>query len=476
MNRKLLDPFEPEYPEAIEACLDDEYAVKCAYSHSGSLLATARSDGQCFVWDMDTLNVMRRLQHGEVALTGLSWSRSGRFILTYDEAGVCILWDLEDSSVKARVEFESSISCARMHPRDSTQFIVCPLREAPCLVAVSADPKEPPSVSPICISADSVDQKTKAAASTCCCFGKKGIYVFFGTSKGQVHAVHVSTQKIVCSVKLSSSTVNTISRNPRGTDIVTNSSDRILRVCQVVLPAEEGSGSALGGNTMPAKLEPSISATTKIQDIVNRVHWIQAVFSSSGDYVVSGIEHKAEHNIYVWDKFSGSLVKMLTGPNELLEDFAVHPLRPIYASISTFGIIYLWTRVPQQNWNAFAPGFRELEENIDFVEPEDQFDRRITMQNGSIVDCAEDRILREKRAANAAVEGDMDIDVDITDDDPLFSDSDSETSDDGFLLSVAVDCDENLLPPTVTPSSAAVVAASEMEASAVEQGTTIIES
>ncbi|KAJ1804218.1 chromatin binding protein, partial [Coemansia sp. RSA 2599] len=370
MNRQLLDPFEPEYPEAIEACLDDEYAVKCAFSHNGSLLATARSDGQCFIWDMDTLNVMRRLQHGEAALTGLGWSRSGRYVLTYDEVGVCILWDLDDCSVRARVAFESAILCARVHPRNSKQFIVCPSREAPCLVTASANADEPPSVSPICISAEGIDQKTKAAASTCCCFAKKGIYVFFGTSKGQVHAVHVSTQKVVCSVKLSSSAVNTISRNPRGTDIVTNSSDRILRVCQVVLPAEEG-GSDVRKGPMPAKLEPSMSVTTKIQDIVNRVHWIQAVFSSSGDYIVSGIEHKAEHNIYIWDKFGGSLVKMLTGPNELLEDFAVHPLRPIYASISTFGIIYLWTRVPQQNWNAFAPGFRELEENIDFVEPED---------------------------------------------------------------------------------------------------------
>ncbi|KAJ2786897.1 chromatin binding protein [Coemansia interrupta] len=466
MNRKLLDPFEPEYPEAIEACLDDEYAVKCAYSHNGSLLATARSDGYCYIWDMDTLNVMRKLEHGEASLSGLSWSRSGRYILTYDEVGLCILWDLKTVSIAARVEFESAISSARVHPRNSHQFIVCPTREAPCLVTVSSTPQTEPTISPICISAEGVDQKSKAAAATCCCFAKKGIYAFFGTSKGQIYAVHVGTRAVVCSTKLSSSGVNTISRNPRGTDIVTNSSDRILRVCQVVLP-EDQQDSTL------ARPEPSIVVTTKIQDIVNRVHWIQAVFSASGDYIVSGIEHKAEHNMYIWDKFSGSLVKMLTGPNELLEDFAVHPLRPVYASISTFGIIYLWTRVPQQNWNAFAPGFRELEENVDFIEPEDQFDRRVAMPDGVVVDCAEDRILREKRAANAAVEGDMDADVDITDNDPLFSDSDSETEDGDFLLPVVVDCDEDLLPPALAPtceSVAKIAAAASGNAAATEEG------
>ncbi|KAJ1962461.1 54S ribosomal protein yml6, mitochondrial [Dipsacomyces acuminosporus] len=310
MNRKLLDPFEPEYPESIEACLDDEYATKCVFSHHGSLLATARSDGQCYIWDMDTLNVARRLEHGEASLAGVSWSRNSRYILTFDELGVCILWDLQDGSVRARVEFDSAISCARVHPRNASQFIVCPAREAPCLVSVSADRAAPPEIAPIKLAGDAVDLKTKAASSTCCCFGKKGAYAFFGTSKGQVFAVHVKTMSVVCSAKLSASGVNTIAQNQRGLDIVTNSSDRIVRVCQVSLPANPENAQIDDGE------KPSITVVTKIQDIVNRVHWCQAAFSSSGDYIVSGIEHKAEHNIYIWDKFTGRLVKVLTGPNE----------------------------------------------------------------------------------------------------------------------------------------------------------------
>ncbi|KAJ2551387.1 chromatin binding protein [Coemansia sp. RSA 1878] len=444
MNRKLLDPFEPEYPEAIEACLDDEYAVKCAFSHNGELLATSRSDGFCYIWDMDTLNVMRKLSHSDTALAGLSWSRSGRYILTYDEAGVCVVWDLQTQTVRVRVEFGSAIACARMHPRNSAQFVVCPVREAPSLVTIGKGESAEPMVQQIQISAESVDQKTKAASSTCCCFGKKGIYAFFGTSKGAIHAVHTATLEVTCSVKLSSSAVNTVARNPRGSDIVTSSSDRILRVCEVYLPGQETRRKVVAAGT-----PPSITVITKIQDIVNRVHWAQALFSSSGDYIVSGIQHKAEHNIYIWDKLSGSLVKMLTGPNELLEDCAVHPLRAIYASVSTFGIIYMWTRVPQQNWNAFAPGFRELEENIDYTESEDIFDRRIVQENGGTVDCVLERILQDAHAVAGADETEMDIDVDITDNDPLFSDSDSQSEDDGFVIPVRVECDDKLPPTTV---------------------------
>ncbi|KAJ2751740.1 chromatin binding protein, partial [Coemansia sp. BCRC 34490] len=457
MNRKLLDPFEPEYPEAVEACLDDEYAVKCAFSHNGSFLATARSDGQCFIWDMDTLNIMRRLQHGDAALCGVSWSRSSRYILTYDDAGACALWDLSSGRIRARASFDSAVVCARIHPRNSLVFIVCLAREAPCIVTAGAADSDPPMVERLRIAADDVDPASKAAASTCCCFGKKGVYAFFGTSRGLVLALDVASRSVVCSTKLSASAVNTIACNPRGSDIVTNSTDRILRVCHVCLPV---SASASASNRTShvqteAKVEPSITVAAKIQDIVNRVHWAQAVFSSSGDYIVSGIQHKAEHNIYIWDKLSGSLVKMLTGPNELLEDCAVHPLRPIYVSVSTFGIIYLWTRIPQQNWNAFAPGFRELEENIDYVEPEDEFDRSIQTRDGTITDYAEERFQRDIRAGGASIDpSDFDADVDITDNDPLFSDSESEEEE--FLLPVSVENDEDALPPTALPESMSV--------------------
>ncbi|KAJ2412887.1 chromatin binding protein [Coemansia sp. IMI 209128] len=453
MNRKLLDPFAPEYPEAIEACLDDEYAVKCAFSHHGSLLATARSDGKCYIWDMDTLNVMRKLEHSDAALTGISWSRSGRYILTFDEAGLCILWDLKTGEQRARAEFDSAIVSARVHPRNSFQFIVCPAREAPCLVTVDG------GVDRIRIVPEGVDLGTKAAAGTCCCFGKKGRHVFVGTSKGSVFAVHVESRSVVCSVKLSPSAVNTIARNPRGTDIVTNSTDRILRVCDVVLPDPAGG---------PIDVEPSIRVVNKITDSVNRVSWLQAVFSSSGDYIVAAVDHKAEHNMYVWDKATSSLVKMLTGPNELLEDCAVHPLRPIYASISTFGIIYLWTRLPQQNWNAFAPGFRELEENIDYVEPEDEFDRKVTNSDGVLVDCAEPRAGRESRNSGGEEEGDVVIDV--TEDDPLFSDSDSDSEDEGFVLPVVVEFDPDVLPMAVPSTEESVPKDDDGRSMDIDQG------
>jgi COMPASS component SWD1 len=42
--------------------------------------------------------------------------------------------------------------------------------------------------------------------------------------------------------------------------------------------------------------------------------------------------------------------------------------------VATSGSIHLWTRTYPDNWAAFAPGFEELEENVEYDEREDEFD------------------------------------------------------------------------------------------------------
>ncbi|RUS26718.1 LOW QUALITY PROTEIN: WD40-repeat-containing domain protein [Jimgerdemannia flammicorona] len=310
------------------------------------------------------------------------------------------------------------------------------------------------------------------------CFDRRGEHIYAGTTKGFLNIIDVKTRKVVVEIKISVgeyslllpvsdfiSINNSISYTPCGLpthksnryisvaratlitvlvcypthrDFVVNANDRIIRVLH--LRDEDG---------LP-------EVQHKFQDLVNRVQWNQTCFSADGDFVIGGSAHKAEHNIYIWDKNMGNLVKILEGPKEPLDDlvkpkfenhlcdmlmegsigyhgFCIramnwHPIRPIIASVSSYGNVHIWATNHEENWSAFAPDFKELEENLEYEEREDEFD---------VV--PEEEVSKRKQD-----DEDIIVDVVTTDNINPFNDSDTDGPDDIFYLPTRPDEDQNI--------------------------------
>lgn len=157
----------------------------------------------------------------------------------------------------------------------------------------------------------------------------------------------------------------------------------------------------------------------KLQDLVNKTTWKKCCFSGDGEYICAGSAR--QHALYIWEKSIGNLVKILHGTKgELLLDVVWHPVRPIIASISS-GLISIWAQNQVENWSAFAPDFKELDENVEYEERESEFD-----------------LADEDKSVDLSAEAkqDEEIEVDVTKVEPIaaFCSSDEEQLDDEYAL------------------------------------------
>ncbi|XP_057244824.1 retinoblastoma-binding protein 5, partial [Malurus melanocephalus] len=245
-------------------------------------------------------------------------------------------------------------------------------------------------------------------------FDRRGEYIYTGNAKGKILVLKTDTQDLVASFRVTTGTSNTT--------------------------AIKSIEFARKGRYHPSLLFPDPRFSP-----CHRTPWKKCCFSGDGEYIVAGSAR--QHALYIWEKSIGNLVKILHGTRgELLLDVAWHPVRPIIASISS-GVVSIWAQNQVENWSAFAPDFKELDENVEYEERESEFD---------IED--EDKSEPEQTGADAA----EDEEVDVTSVDPIaaFCSSDEELEDSKALLYLPIapeveDPEENPYgpPPDAVPSS-----------------------
>jgi len=462
MNLELLESFGQNYPGENDGTLDCiTMAITCQFNRYGTLLAVGCNDGRIVVWDFLTRGIAKIIQAHVHPVCSLSWSRSGRKVVSASTDNTVTLWDVLSGECDLKFRFPSPVLKVQFHPRNEKEILVSPMRHA--AVVVTLTDSQPPQSEEGSAEKQSESSPESSSESKLGCTHKlvpledendtnivatydpRGKYIYTGNSRGRIMVVLNETAssnnagnkkddksfKTVTSFKVtqaSSSTnaVKSIEFARRSKSFLVNTADRVIRVYKTadVLKHKEGGGK---------DPEPD----QKLQDLVNKTMWKKCCFSGDGEYVCAGSAR--QHALYIWEK-SGNLVKILHGTKgEILLDVVWHPVRPIVASISQ-GVVTVWAQQQVENWSAFAPDFKELDENVDYEERESEFD-------------VEDEDRSDAGLDNDGEKQDQAIEVDVTKEAPIaaFCSSDEEEEDKGAVLYLPIapeieDPEENFVP------------------------------
>ncbi|OKL56054.1 hypothetical protein UA08_08638 [Talaromyces atroroseus] len=376
MNLSLVDPFAlaQDYPDTLTGKLQSGHASCLRFSRKGDYLAAGRVDGTVIIFDLETNGVARKLRGHTRQIQSLSWSRDGRYLLSASQDWKCILWDLKDGSRVRMVRFAAPVYIAELHPFNHLLFVASLFEEQPVLVDISnAKPIKHILPSVPLRSQDGVDPAAaaKQAAqdakqSTCVTiFTALGNHIIAGTSKGWINIIETQTCKTIHSTRLCNGVIILIRLASNGRDLLVNSSDRVIRTVMMSDLSQLGMG--LDVSNIKLDLEH------KFQDVVNRLSWNHVAFSSTGEFIMASTYMNPD--IYIWERSHGSLVKILEGPREEMGVVEWHPSRPMIMSCGLeSGSIYMWSIITPQKWSALAPDFAEVEENVVYVEREDEYD------------------------------------------------------------------------------------------------------
>ena len=187
-------------------------------------------------------------------------------------------------------------------------------------------------------------------------FSRDGEVVFVGSSQGTLAAVGVDDARARECIRIGAGgAVRSLCLSRSGGVLLVSSADRVLRAFDASTP---------GLRSLREFLSP-----------VDRLSWRGAALSADGEHVAA-TTNTGDHLVHVWSLSTGELKCVLEGPTDAGTGTALawHPVAPLLVSLGGHGRVYVWARTATENWSAFAPDFRELEENEEYVEREDEFD------------------------------------------------------------------------------------------------------
>ncbi|KZT12652.1 WD40 repeat-like protein [Laetiporus sulphureus 93-53] len=418
MNGLLSNPFNITYPTAVQTSLD-AHALVAKFDPSGRFVATGILNGAAQVWDLDTKAAIRTPDGHVKAVTSLDWSRNSRYLLTSSKDWNIIVWDLASDSQPVRrqatIRFDAPVVSASFHPRNINIILVLLSTGEAYVVDRRKQYKGRYELCEVQDDSDDEGQSIRPRfAFTVARFDPSGKHIFLGTTSSSILVFNTRTKTMVARHRISGAGImRGLEFDKSGRRLVTNSSDRTLR--QFTVPYYPPPSA--DGEYFEQELEP----TYRFNDPINKNAWHGMSYSPDGEWLAGGAADNATHKIYIWDILNeGQFATALDGGRDPLIDLHWHPTKPSMASTTSFGNVLIWHCPTPERWGAFAGGFEEVDENVEYEEQEDEFDiedenelalrkKKAEEEEVDIVGLGDDVTVQTPEYTQRVVEGDEDI-------------------------------------------------------------------
>ena len=300
------------------------------------------------------MKLMRKYQGHCHLVVGVSFSGCSKHVLGCSLDWNLSIWDLYKDGDRRVVKFDCPVLSAEFNPIDPNIILVLTnsgaillTRKLPVLDfdfeghGWSRTPLETTSNSP----------------TTFATFAPTGRSIYLCNSKGFITIFNTSG-KLLQETRLGSFQIKQIKFH--NNEMIVNS-DRIIRLYHISNKYSDNNDDFIMNDEIAEKNEVEFNLVMKFQDVVERSQFIQCSFSHDSEYVCAASTTGNRHDIYVWDKLTGVLVKLLQGPFEGLCDFEWHPTMPMVASISNYnGNVYIWRDIGVQKYGCFDPSKMKL--------------------------------------------------------------------------------------------------------------------
>jgi len=334
---------------------------------------------------------------GYPELTHIEWSYDSNYLLaSYQQPNKLILWNIENCERTFEIEVnDKSFIKAQLYPYNPNIAIVS------CMQPYLIDMKTKEMVKFLIEGEEEkmilgeTEQKSSGDEWLILALSKdKAHYFILVTPKNQLILLKervmemesetpkeefrfINTEKflVITALPLNvNGKITSIVANDNQNFVLLNATDRCWRLIEIDYQQKE------------------LMLQKECSDVINRKKWVSIGFYTIGhpkkkQYIVSGVGESGSHDICFTSMDNDTKEERL-GPSKegcvhLCGHYTYHNSIVV---VSSNGDVLLWSVKNPKCWTALAPDFTEIEENIEYIEKEDEFDAPNTTYMSPVTD------------------------------------------------------------------------------------------